>query len=314
MEMNSQQQLMEGYFLGTLLDAEQLALEKEYFNDSRVFDQMVETENELVDKYARNLLPPETRDRFEQYYLTHPQRRERANFAGALAAKLDQLNEVAVAPAPRRESWWDRVRASLSGPKLAWASSMALLVVAATAAWFLIENRRLRQEAAITGSQLAAREQQARDLQKQNTTEQARADQLASELNRLRSEQQAAGPAPSTPTFATLILTIGGTRSSDTRPPALLIIPALTEQVHLQLNLRERGYPRYSAALQAAGGKEVFASALLTPRTIKSVATLVLTIPADKFSTGDYILTLSGVTDTGEVEDVSKSLFHVEKK
>jgi hypothetical protein len=82
----------------------------------------------------------------------------------------------------------------------------------------------------------------------------------------------------------------------------------------LQLNLRERGYPRYSAVLQAAGGKDVFAVGRLTPRTIKSGAKLVLTIPADKFSTGDYVLTLRGVTETGEVEDVSKSLFHVEKK
>ena len=46
----------------------------------------------------------------------------------------------------------------------------------------------------------------------------------------------------------------------------------------------------------------------------KSGANFRFAVPASKFTSGDYILTLKGVMPSGEVEDVSKSLFRVEKK
>src|SRR5713101_766427 len=89
--MNESEQTMARYLLGELSDAEQAALEEKYFTDPQVFDKMVKTENELVDDYARGRLTPQLRERFEQYYLAHPKRRERAKFAQALATKLDQI-------------------------------------------------------------------------------------------------------------------------------------------------------------------------------------------------------------------------------
>ena len=46
----------------------------------------------------------------------------------------------------------------------------------------------------------------------------------------------------------------------------------------------------------------------------KPGASLTISIPARKLSSGDYILTLKGVTASGEMEEVSKKLFHVEKE
>lgn len=310
---------MQRYLLGEMPEAERTALEQEYFNDGRLFDQMVQVENELVDKYARGLLSPPVRDSFEQYYLTHPKRRERAKFAVALAAKLAQTSEVATAPPPRAESLWSRLQSSMRGPKLAWAFSVALLLMAAGAVWLLVESRRLRQEFAKTESQRTTQAQRERELQQQVASERQRAEQLSAELERLRAEQQAISPVPTPPVkalpaFVSLMLTVGGTRSADTAPPAVLVIPARTEQVRLQLNLSARDYPSYRAALQAAGGKEIFAWQRLTPKATKAGARLALIIPAQRFATGDYILTLRGISETGEVEDVSKSLFRVERK
>lgn len=313
--MTNQQQLIQRYFLGELSEAEQVALEQAYFNDQRLFDQMLQAEGELVDKYTRGLLAPPTRNRFEQYYLAHPQRRERANFAVALAAKLDQANEVAAPPAAA-QSLWNRLRVSMRAPKLAWAFSVALLLMAAVAVWFLIETRRLRQEFAKNENQQATQEQRERELQQQIADERRRSEQLSAELNRQRAEQQPL-PTPSMnagPTFVSLILTIGGTRSTDANPPAFLAIPKRTNQVQLQLNLRDNDYPAYRAALRSAGGERVFAWHRLNPRTTKSGASLILNLPAHKFAGGDYILMLQGVSKTGEVEDVSKSLFRVERK
>ncbi len=317
--MSNQEQTIQRYLLGELPESEQVTLEQQYFHDPRLFEQVVQVENDLVDKYARGLLPPTTRDRFEKYYLTHPQRRERARFGETLVAKLGPAKEVEVPTSRPTESWLDRLLASLRGPRLAWSFSIAVLAVAVVAAWFFIETRRLRQELARTESEWTAREQRERELQQQVANEQQRANKLTEELERLRLEQGAAAPSPSpddkrASTFATLMLTIGGTRAPDTGPPAVLVIPAGTEQVRLYLNLRESDYSGYQAVVQLAGGNTIFTSRRLTAVKTRSGANLALVIRALRFSAGDYILTLRGVSRTGEVEDVSKSLFRVERK
>jgi len=308
--MTNQEQIIQRYLLGELPEAEQAALEEEYFNDVRLFDQMVQAENELVDKYARGSLSPSMRERFETYYLAHPKRRERANFARALAARLDERSEVAAVSQRDAESLWNRLLVSMRGPKLAWGFSVALLLMTVLAAWLLFETRRLRQD-------LSAQEHRERELRQQATSERHRAEQLAAELERRHADQPVAPsptPSKSVPAFASLVLTVGGTRSTNGTAPALLIIPTGTELVRIQLNLRENNYTSYRPVLQAAGGREVFTSARLVAKPARSGATLTLTLPAQRFANGDYILTLRGVTKTGEVEDVSKSIFHVERK
>jgi hypothetical protein len=309
--MTNQEQIIQRYLLGELPEAEQAALEEAYFKDQRLFDRMVEAENELVDKYARDLLSPATRERFEEYYLAHRERRERANFARALATRLDESDEVAAVPQPDTESFWNRLFVSMRGPKLAWGLSVALLLMTGLAAWSLIETRRLRQD-------FSAQQQRERELQQQVDGERQRAEQLTAELERRLEDQPVVTPSPtptkSAPAFASLVLTIGGTRSADPTAPALLAIPSGTEQVRIQLSLRENTYSSYRAVVQAAGGREVFAGPRLVAKPATSGASLTFTIPAQRFATGDYILTLRGVAKTGEVEDVSKSFFHVDRK
>jgi hypothetical protein len=316
--MNNRQQTIQRYLLGELTESERTALEQEYFNDRQLFEQIVEVENDLVDKHSRGLLSPETRDRFKDYYLDHAQRRERARFAEALRAKLDDAKDVEVAASTSTETLLERLSAALRGPRLAWALSIAVLLFAGLAGWFFIETRRLRQELATTESERAAREGHERQLQQQVTNEQLRAEKLSQEVERLRIQPEAASPSPSpedklASTFATLILTIGGTRNAD-GSPAVLQIPARTEQVRLQLDLRENNYTRYQGVLQSAEGKTIFTSRQLTAVNKKTGANLTLVLPARIFTAGDYILTMRGVTRTGEVEDVSKSLFRVERK
>jgi hypothetical protein len=316
--MSNQEQTIQRYLLGELPESEQEVLEQQYFTNQRLFDQIVQIENELVDNYARGLLPATTRDRFEKYYLAHPDRRSRAVFAEALATKLDQDQEVEV-PATATQTWLQRASAVLPGPRLAWAFSIAVLLFAVLAGWFFIETRRLRQELARTEAERVTREQRERELQQQVANEQLRGEELSKELERLRMQQVTASPSPSpedklASTFATLVLTIGGTRATDPGPPAVLQVPAGKEQVRLQLNLRENNYLRYQAVVQSAAGNTIFSSRQLTAVNRKTGVSLALVVPARMFSAGDYILTLRGVTRTGEVEDVNKSLFRVVRK
>ena len=331
--MDESEQIMTRYLLGELSESEQRALEEKYFTDPQVFDQVLKTESELVDNYVRGRLSPQARERFEQSYLAHPRRRERVKFAEALVTRLDQIevSRTAAMQPVRAESPWQRLGERLRGQRLTWQFSMALasLLIAVGSVWFFIENRRLRQEMAHIQAARADQARRERELQQQLTdermrahelaAEQGRAVELATELERLRTQPQRiqtqpAPPVRAAPAFVSLLLTVGGVRSTGIEPPATLVIPRGTEQVRLHLNLKESEYPNYSVVLQAVGGAEVLSREGVRPKTTTSGATFVLIVPARKFATGDYLLTLRGVNHDGEIDELSKSIFRVEKR
>jgi hypothetical protein len=109
-------------------------------------------------------------------------------------------------------------------------------------------------------------------------------------------------------------MTVGGTRSAEAGPPATLRLTARTERVSLRLNLSEADYRSYSGVLRRAGGGEVFSWRRVTARAAKSGKTISFLMPARSLTEGDYVLTLKGTRDTGEAEDVSVSLFSVERR
>jgi hypothetical protein len=307
---------MTRYLLGELSEPERTTLEESYFSDSRFFDQLQKAENDLLDDYARGRLSSSLRQRLEQRYLAHPERRARLRFAEALVTRLDAIEQSdSAAAAP--QSWatfLDRFRAR--APALAVFAALTALLVLVAGIWFFVNTTtRLRQELSEAQAARTVHEQRERELQQQVADQQARADQLASDLDRLRTELQTAGPGTksSAPLVASLILAVGGIRGPETGPPATLVIPTGATQARLQLKLEDNDYPAYSVVLQAAGGKQVFKRERLLPQS-KPRPSLLLMVPADKLPDGDYILALKGVTQSGETEDVSKLLFRVERK
>lgn len=264
------------YLLGELSDSARAALEADYVTDPRLLDEMVRTENELVDGYARGRLSSRTRRRFERAYLADPKRRERVEIAQALVAKLDG------AESPR-----ERVsRSTWVGMAMA---ATVLLVVAGGIRSFL-ESRRLRQE-------------------------QTQAETVQPEIQRPPEQSAPPPPAPpertASPTVVTQLFAVGGIRTRDTGPPITLDLPPGTEQVRLQLALKEADYRGYSAVLRVFGGPEIFARQNLRPTATGSGAVFEFMVPARDLATGDYILTLKGVRPDGEIDEVSQSVFRV---
>jgi len=92
--MTDPEQIATRYLLGELSEAEQAMLEEKYFTDERVFEQVLKSESELLDRYVRSELSAPARERFEQSYLNNPRRRERMRFAEALATRLDRIEAV----------------------------------------------------------------------------------------------------------------------------------------------------------------------------------------------------------------------------
>ena len=309
--MDKDDRRITSYLVGELPETEQAELERQYFGDPTLVDRVIQVETQLLDAYARGRLSDDMRRRVARQYLAHPTRRERLKFAEALAAKLDDL-DPAVLQGQGPRSWW---HGAWVGPgravRLSMAVATSLLMV--TASWLYVERIRLREE---LNRVQATRDQRERDLQQQLTTERLNGAAAIAERDRLLGQQpsptDAAGPARSRPAVVSLLFVIGGVRGPDDLPRALKIPPG-TEQVRLQLNLKENDYPRYGIAVQAVGGTDVLSRQGLLPEKTESGWLLALSAPASRFAPGDYVLTLSGVTRDGDRDEVSKSIFRVEK-
>jgi len=268
----------------------------------------------LVDGYVRGQLSNEVRERFEQSYMAHPARRERVKFAAALTTRLDQKKEPVTAEQLISASWWQRLLALLGGqrPTLRFSVALATLLIMLGGVWFLVESRR-RQQTEL------ARTQAAREAQEER--ERARlAQPTPDEAKRAESvPQQIPQPTPtptldSAPRSVTLALMVSGVRGGDSSKTPILFLPSGTTQVRLLLKLKENNYPSYRASLQAISGTEILSQSNVRPLSTKTGASFVFTVPAQKFAGGDYVLTLRGINPDGEIDDLSKSLFRIEKR
>lgn len=292
---------MTRYLLGELSEQEQATLEERYFSDPDVFNEVLRVESELVDAYARGQLSTEMRERFERSYLKHPSRRERVEFARALTTTIDERR----APVIRAEqSWKQRLFATLGfqRPALRFATALIILLIALAGIWIFINRRGQQRE--------AAQKQPIETPQQAPQAPEERAAQVPPEPSK---------PSPnsntnSAPSVVSLALTVGGVRSRDGGPTQTLVIPHDTAQAQISLDLKDDSYPRYRLSLQKIGGPEIFTQTNIRPRSTKAGARFVFKVAAGRLTSGDYALTLGGITPDGEVDDINKSLFRVEKR
>ncbi len=308
--MDELTQISTRYLLGKLSEQEQAALEERYFSDPQVFNEVLKVESELVDAYARGQLSTEMRERFEQHYLKHPARRQRVEFARALTTRIDERETSATRgeQANLHVSWKQRLLAIFGGQKTALRFAMALviLLVALAGVWIFVNNRWRQQQ----------REAQ---VQRENQAPQPPAETPPQEQRAAQNPPEIAQPSPnantnSAPPIVSLALTVGGVRSADGGPTQTLVIPQETTQAQLLLDLKDDSYTRYRASLRKIGGPEIFTQPNLRPRTTKAGARFVFRVAARELTSGDYVLTLGGITPEGGVDDLNKSLFRVEKR
>lgn len=296
---------MTQYLLGALSEDEREAFEREYFSNAGAFDRLVDAETDLIDRYVRGRLTPDERARFERLYVSHPQRRERVRFAHALATEIDRRN---------RERRPATVGAALVRWRLPLAAAAAV-VFAVAAGLFWGRAATLRRELAAAES---ARMSTAQQLQQALADERARNDALRTEVDRLTAaaaaESAGTGPA-STPLIVSLLLRAGSERGPQAAPPTTLSIPASAREVRLQLTADASSeYSIFDLSVRRAGDGDVFAAPHAQPQRTASGAVFTARVPADRLATGDYILTLRGRTAAGDVDDISRTLFHVERQ
>ena len=192
-----------------------------------------------------------------------------------------------------------------------------LVILIAGVLWFAIQARRLQQELGNSERERSRQEQRQRDLEREIAGERTRADQLASDLAQIQSEERAASPTPTpanatSPILATLILNVSSIRGAESGPAGTIRIPKAPENARIQLNLQKNDYSHYTVVIQRANGTQLVNREGLRSRSSGTRARLFVIVPTRMLVAGDYILTLQGVASSGEIHDVSKLLFRVE--
>jgi hypothetical protein len=318
------------FLLGELAEAEQLAVEEKAFSDAEYFERLCAVENDLIDRYARNRLSHSERERFERHYLTTPDRRQRVAFARSLARATTQTQTAQVRdpePAAKPLPWWQALLATLRGAGLVGqlATAMCLLLLVG-GIWATLEITRLRRDLlAVNQERILNRQREEeiarriQELQGQIATSQSERDAMAKELDELRRQQrelESPQPVEPKPSVLAFVLNPGATRAGSEAP--VLKIDRAAESVRLHVNLDGtvdiRDYASYQALFRTVEGTAAFTQQARKAQPIKNGAIVILSVPAQKLTRADYILTLSGVKPAGEIEELDKYFFRVEKR
>ena len=101
-------ELLLRYLLGELTEEEQSRLERRYFTEDDLFEEMLLVEDDLIESYARGELSERERERIEKHFLMSDERREKLTLARALIRIANGQ------PSPsqpggvehKRVSWW----------------------------------------------------------------------------------------------------------------------------------------------------------------------------------------------------------------
>jgi anti-sigma-K factor RskA len=318
---STNEELIARYLLGDLPEEEQARLEDRAFSDRDYMRNIVAVESDLIDEYVRGGLSDSERRRFERRFLASAERQRKVEFARALANVIPRATaEDAARPAAvlTPASWWNSFIASLRGlnPAYKFSTAAAALTLVIGVSWLIAEAVRLRAEVAQLQAERQTRLGQEEILRRQADGERARNEDLAAQLQRergrrerseelarqLERDQSRERPAGSS-FIASVFLPPGVPRGAGNRQK--LIVPQAARLARLQIGLeREDDYRSFRVELRTAQGKEVWTQDDLRPRSSRTGRILNLLIPGSVFNAGAYELTLKGVNDNRNAEDV----------
>jgi hypothetical protein len=181
----------------------------------------------------------------------------------------------------RQPSWWVSIATLLGGKPRVWLPVAATLVIVAGVSLLLMNWQKLNAPDPVAQQQQSP-------------------------------AQNTAPPQPPTPVrVAAFVLTPSLTRSAD---ETLTLTIERDTEVHLELHLEAVDYGSYRAVLRTVEGKEIWSQDRLRPERTASGQAVVVRVPTSRFSDEDYTARLSGVSSSGELEDVSSYYFRVKTK
>ncbi len=303
------------YLLGESSEEELAQMEAQFFADDECFGRLLAAEDDLIDDYVRDDLPPSQREQFERHFLTSTQRRERVEFARAL------MKTVSAAPPGRpvqtRPEPISGRPPFLGRPAIQWAMAALALVAIAVSAWLLVQTMQLRTQLARLQQQQQEWQQREQVIQQEIAQAREQSSQFAERLEheraeRARLEQELAQPTPSRPAIVSFVLSA---LARDPGEAKKLMIPPNISLVQFQIDLESgESYQSYRALVRTMTEREVWSHGGLQARLATWGQSVMLRVPARVLLPGEYELVLRGVTPQGAFEDVGYYYFSVVKK
>lgn len=228
------------YIYDEMSDTERAAMEERFFENDEFFFEIADTENRLVDLYAKGELGGEELQKFESSLSQLPKRRAKVANAVALQTFFEEERKEPI-PVAVGQTLWQRLAEffTIKTPVFGYAMGGLLVLFTLASAFLFLENRRQSNELARLQNaqnqsqkeielenQLATSQRRESELQNQIDTERetsgdltdelesekVRRERIQNELERLRKERDkipvpTPKPEQQTPTIASIFLT-----------------------------------------------------------------------------------------------------------
>lgn len=307
---------LKSYLLGDLGADERQRLEQQLMIDSGAFEELHWTEDEMIDEYLSGALSDREKERFENFFLSTPERHQKLSFAKALKRYVTEHRPKKVGRPLLHDLWQAFWHPQNQGLK--WAFAASLLMVIAVGSWSTVQIRRLRAELDQAGTggsrdQLAQMQGRTSELEAALRREQDRNSLLERQATELKRSGKGSllslSPGQLQSTLLSVVLTPG--RFRDSGSVRKVQIPAGTDLVQIDLKLESRDYEQYQAALQRVGENAVLAQTSSITESSAQGALLRVIVPVTSLSRGDYVLKLSGQAAAGDFEDIGSCFFRV---
>jgi cell division protein FtsL len=297
--------LIKQYLLGEMPKEERSRFEDQYLTDAEMFEELVNTENELVDSFARGSLSEFEKRQFEQNYCVSRERRDKVEFAKALAQVVQHELRTS---APNKFSLLESFLAffRVLDAKLQWALVVVAALLIAGVVGLALQDYGLRGEL-----------HQARTDQEQLRKEE---DGLRKQIAEFKNHNQ---PIPESeqgnqvarlgpPPDLTFNLTPGTERSSTVLQKDFVIPPS--PWIRLEMPLYRDEYRNYEAVLLNAELQEVLRGKDLKSRPVRAGTAVIWRLPSNSFKSADYVVQLNGKEEGGRTARVQSYSFRTTRK
>jgi hypothetical protein len=336
MENIADEELIRRYLLGDVTQKEKDDIQDRLFLDSMFLDHLLIIEDELTNDYLLDKLTSDKRMRFEEYFLRAPERRRRLRVSKQLkelASPVKDKPTIAPNRIRQRVAWkW-----LFLNPRL--AISVIMIIFSVVLLWLLRDRQILKsriaelrsqqdsqQEYLISAQQGLANEQaENQELRKRVQDEQQKVSSLKAQIELLDESQTrqtlriAKQRRSQIDNSEQLISTtkpneLWPDQTRDSGKTNIVRIKPTVKQVLLQLNLEEDKYKSYMVETRNADNERIWRKTGIKAKQISSGKALIVKIPAQILTTGDYIIMVRGAKVGDRSTRINSYQFKVEKE
>jgi hypothetical protein len=305
------------YLLDKLTDEERTAVEDGYFSDEAQFENMLAAETSLFDSYVSGDLSPEDLRLFEKRLLLTPRQRQRAGFAKTFH---EYVHRTAFADLEARssEGVWTAITSFFSSRSVLSYSLAAAIVLAAGIGAFLILSRTEALQN-VAGTEEPIRYQTAPSrpaaiddanisIAINSPPAETRAATKHPQTQQTATANNGRKTAPVPAIVSTIVLQFGATRSAG--GGTTVSLPRNTTRVDLVLAFDDSEHKSYFAVVETAEGRQIWSGRVAVSGKNEDRRATV-PVPSRRIKTGDYIVSLKGLSTTGLYEPVAEYSFTV---